>query len=57
MELGVTVKVSCAPALVASVPTFQYDPLTEPCVALDETKVTPDGRVSDTCTLVEGEGP
>ena len=61
VELGVTVKVSCAPALVASAPMFQVTSvallLASPCVGMAETNVTPSGKLSDTNTLVEGEGP
>src|SRR5436190_2051139 len=54
---GVAVRVSRAPALTASVPTFQItvEParLTEPCVALVPVTVTVGGKVSITLTLVE----
>src|ERR1035437_657650 len=59
--LARTTSVSCAPALVASVPMFQTtsNPLrvTEPCVLLLETRLTLDGRVSDTMALLLADGP
>src|SRR5882724_1229305 len=59
-EFGCTVKVSCAPALVLSVPMFHSNSVparATPFVGVAETKVTPDGSVSDTKALVEGDGP
>ena len=56
-----TINVSCAPAFVASVPIVQvtFDPLrlTEPVVPTAETYIKLSGKSSDTCALVEIEGP
>jgi len=54
---GCTVSVHCAPAPLVSVPTFQFNPFTEPCVGVVGTNLTSNGRVSETITLLEVEGP
>src|SRR5208283_3872353 len=62
--LACIVSVACPPALVALVAStsiFQItvDPLRvmEPTVLLLETSEKPEGIESDTCTLVEADGP